>query len=63
LGVSEGAPAFRDVDDDTLLELYQEAHDRGDEVADAGEERCAMIAAELGWRGIVVKPCGEAHVD
>ena len=59
----DGSPAFRGVDDDTLLKLYEEAHIRGDEMSDAGEERCAMIAAELAWRGIEVTPCGEDHAQ
>lgn len=56
--MSENSP-FYQLDDDTLLELYNQAHARGDEMSDAGEERCAAITAELQSRGIQVPPCGE----
>jgi hypothetical protein len=47
--------ALRRFDDDTLLDMYEHAHD-------AGDEHCDAIAAELTWRGIVVKPCGKVHM-
>jgi hypothetical protein len=52
--VTEGTPAFRQFDDDTLLDMYDHAHDVGD-------EQCDAIAAELTWRGIIVTPCGQVH--
>jgi len=52
--MTEGTPKLRLVDDDTLLDMYEFAHDVGD-------EHCVQIAAELNWRGIEVKPCGRVH--
>lgn len=48
--------ALRRFDDDTLLDMYDHAHDTGD-------EHCDAIAAELNWRGITVKPCGRVHTE
>ena len=42
---------YRQVDSDTLLEMYERARTEEDESCDA-------IAAELVWRGIEVQPCG-----
>jgi hypothetical protein len=47
-------PSYRKFDDDTLLDMYDHAHETSD-------EQCDAIAAELTWRGIVVKPCGKVH--
>jgi len=44
---------YRQVDSDTLLEMYETARVEEDESCDA-------IAAELIWRGIEVQPCGHA---
>ncbi|WP_162875521.1 hypothetical protein [Sphingomonas crusticola] len=46
--------ALRAFDDETLLDMYDHAHETGD-------AHCDAIAAELNARGIVVKPCGHAH--
>jgi len=51
--MSEGTPSLRRFDDDTLLDLYEDARVSEDETCDA-------IAAELIWRGIEVQPCGHA---
>ena len=46
---------LRQFDDDTLLDMYEDARASEDESCDA-------IAAELDWRGIVVSPCsGHGH--
>jgi len=45
--------ALRQIDDATLLDLYEQA--RADEDA-----QCGPISAELIWRGIEVQPCGHA---
>jgi hypothetical protein len=45
---------FRNVDDDTLLDMFDHAHETGD-------EHCDAIAAELHWRGIEVPPCQREH--
>jgi hypothetical protein len=52
--MTDGTPALRKFDDDTLLDMYDHAHETSD-------EHCDAIAAELTWRGIQVKPCGHAH--
>ena len=49
---SDGQP-LRRLDDDTLLDMYEDA--RANE-----EETCDAIAAELSFRGIEVQPCGHA---
>ncbi len=55
-GHREGVKALKRIfDDDTLLDMYDHAHDTGD-------EHCDAIAAELTSRGIVVKPCGKVHL-
>jgi hypothetical protein len=46
---------LRRLDDDTLLDMYDHAHETGDEYCDA-------IAAELRWRGIEVPACGQVHL-
>lgn len=51
--MENGSPEFRDVDLDTLLEMYDDARANED-------ERCDAISAELIWRGIDVQPCGHA---
>ncbi len=55
-GSCDGTPALRGFDDDTLLDMYDHAHDVGD-------EHCDALAAELIWRGIDVKPCGKPHAS
>ena len=50
---SDRDPKLRTIDDDTLLEMYEQA--RADE-----DEACDAIAAELIWRGIAVQPCGHS---
>ena len=45
---------LRQIDDDTLLDMYDHAHETSDEYCDA-------IAAELRWRGIEVPACNQAH--
>ena len=52
--MTDGTPSLRRFDDETLLDMYDHAHDVGD-------EHCDALAAELGWRGIEVKPCGRDH--
>jgi hypothetical protein len=52
--MTDGTPTLRKFDDDTLLDMYDHAHEVGD-------EHCDQIAAELIWRGIEVKPCGRVH--
>lgn len=47
--------ALRRFDDVTLLGMYENAHDLGD-------EHCNELAAELNWRGITVTPCGKVHL-
>ena len=42
---------LRQLDDDTLLDMYEEARANED-------ESCDEIARELIWRGIEVHPCG-----
>ena len=49
---SDGQP-LRRFDDDTLLDMYEDALANEDESCDA-------IAAELSFRGIEVQPCGHA---
>lgn len=49
---SDGQP-LRQFDDDTLLDIYEDARANEDESCDA-------IAAELSFRGIEVQPCGHA---
>lgn len=51
--MNEGRPELRKFDDDTLLDMYEDARVSEDESCDA-------IAAELDWRGIIVQPCGHA---
>lgn len=51
--MDEGTPALRQFDDETLLDMYEDARASEDEMCDA-------IAAELIWRGIEVHPCGHA---
>ena len=46
--------ALRAFDDETLLDMYDHAHETGD-------AHCDAIAAELNARGVAVKPCGHAH--
>lgn len=41
---------LRQIDDETLLDMYDHAHDVSD-------EQCDAIAAELHWRGIEVSAC------
>ena len=48
----EASNALRQIDDDTLLEMYDAARVSED------VERCDAISAELHWRGIHVHPCG-----
>lgn len=45
---------LRQFDDDTLLDMYDHAHEMSD-------EHCDAIAAGLNWRGIAVKACGRVH--
>lgn len=52
--MNEGTPALREIDDDTLLDMFDHAHDTGD-------EQCDAIAAELHWRGIEVPACKHQH--
>jgi len=52
--LSEGSPELRNIDVDTLLEMYDEARANED-------DQCDAISAELIWRGIEVQPCGHAH--
>ncbi|WP_442678294.1 hypothetical protein ACSBM8_12230 [Sphingomonas sp. ASY06-1R] len=52
--MTDGTPMLRQFDDETLLDMYDHAHETGD-------AHCDAIAAELGSRGIEVKPCGHAH--
>lgn len=52
--MNEGTPALREIDDDTLLDMYDHAHEVGD-------EQCSAIAAELWWRGIEVPACKTPH--
>lgn len=49
---SDGQP-LRRFDDDTLLDMYEDARANEDETCDA-------IARELNFRGIEVQPCGHA---
>ena len=49
-----GNPQLRSFDDETLLDMYEDARASEDETCDA-------IAAELNWRGIEVHPCGHPH--
>jgi hypothetical protein len=53
LAVTE-RPSYRRFDDDTLLDMYDHAHEEGDAACDA-------IAAELTWRGIEVPACKTPH--
>jgi len=50
---SSEAKPLQAIDDDTLLDMYDEA--RANE-----HESCDAIAEELDRRGIVVQPCGHA---
>lgn len=52
--MTEGTPALRPFDNETLLDMYDHAHETSD-------AHCDAIAAELLWRGIEVKPCGRDH--
>jgi len=52
--MSKGHQKLRDIDDDTLLDMYEDARANEDEA-------CDTIAAELSWRGIEVHPCGHAQ--
>jgi len=52
--MTDGTPALRGFDDDTLLDMYEDARVSEDDSCDA-------IAAELDWRGIVVQPCSGHH--
>ena len=52
--MTEGTPALRQFDEDTLLDMYDHAHEVGD-------EHCDAIAAELQWRGIEVPVCKHTH--
>ncbi len=45
---------LRQIDDETLLDMYDHAHETSD-------AHCYVIAAELHWRGIEVPPCNHAH--
>ncbi len=54
--MTEGSEPLRAFDDETLLDMYDHAHDVGD-------EHCDALAAELNRRGIEVEPCGHAHGD
>ena len=47
---------LRQIDDETLLDMYDYAHDVGD-------EQCDAIAAELHWRGIEVPACKHPHAN
>lgn len=49
--MTEGTPALRQIDDETLLDMYDHARANEDDACDA-------IAEELIWRGIDVHPCG-----
>lgn len=53
MATDAGTPALRRFDDETLLDMYDEARANEDESCDA-------IYAELVWRGIEVQPCGHA---
>ena len=46
--------SLRQIDDETLLDMYDYAHDVGD-------DQCDAIAAELHWRGIEVPACKHPH--
>lgn len=50
----DGTPPLRRFDDETLLDMYDHAHETSD-------AHCDAIAAELNWRGIAVEPCGRLH--
>jgi len=52
--MTESTPALRDIDDDTLLDMFDHAHETSD-------EQCVAIAAELHWRGIEVPACKTPH--
>jgi hypothetical protein len=54
--MTEGTPSLRAIDDDTLLEMYEDARVNEDDSCDA-------ISAELIWRGIGVHPCGHSHPE
>ena len=54
--MTEGAPSFRVYDDGTLLDMFDHAHEIGD-------EHCDAIAAELKWRGIEVPACAQVHAE
>lgn len=49
-----GTNPLRRFDDDTLLDMFEHAHETSD-------EHCEAIAAELQCRGIAVKPCEQPH--
>ena len=48
--MSDGTPSLRQIDDDTLLDMYEDARANED-------HQCDAISAELIWRGIEVQPC------
>jgi len=52
-GSDDGTPELPPIDD-TLLDMYDQAHEVGD-------EHCDAIAAELQWRGIEVPACKRQH--
>jgi hypothetical protein len=52
--MTDGTPTLREIDDETLLDMYDHAHE-------ASDARCDAIAAELHWRGIEVPACPAAH--
>jgi hypothetical protein len=47
---------LREIDDETLIDMYDHAHETSD-------MHCDAIAAELHWRGIEVPPCNKAHAS
>ena len=50
-----GSPALRAIDNDTLRDMYDHAHEVGD-------EHCDALAKELHRRGIAVPACGKVHL-
>ena len=52
--VGEQESPLRKFDDDTLLDMFDHAHETSD-------EHCDAIAAELQWRGIAVQPCTQTR--
>ena len=55
-GVPKAEPdaRLRTIDDETLLDMFDHAHETGD-------EHCEAISAELQWRGIEVPACRHEH--